>query len=1003
MLKHFPVSHLEPSKVSWVLLVCIVLGNFSCIERSVDIADPLVGTAGKGHTFPGATVPFGMVQLSPATGFGAGKRHAAYDYADRFIKGFAHTHLGGSESEGLGDILLMPTVGEATVRPGTADDPEGGYGSAFSHHREEARPGYYRVWLDRYGIEAEFTTTERVGVHRYTFPDTTEANIIIDPTHHLQGQIYETRINLVSDREIRGFKYARGEGGDRYVFFVASFSQPFARSEIILKDSIEAITSDERGRNVKAFASFVARHDNPIEVKVAISYVSYRGALRNLEEEADGKDFRQIAREAENHWSALLNKIDVKAPAKDKKIFYTSLYHTALAPNTFSDVDGRYRVQGRVKRSADLPQYSSFSTWNTFRSVHPLFNLITPETNASLVNSMVSRHWQAGSGLPGLETTGRDNGRISGANAVPIIADAVLKDLPQIDGEAALKAMVHAANYDRKSHPVYPHHGLNYYTTIGYIPAKFNYSVSKALEYAYQDWCIYKAAEKVGDQKTAAKFWSRSKTFVNYFNESRSFFWPKTLEGKWVDLSPENGEALYTHYAAGEIHGYSAFMPHAVRNLEFLLGGKEAFIAWLDRIFTEEVDSLPGCIGNYRHVEGPSHHLPYLYVFAGQPWKTQRIIRRILADFYTEEPDGLTGPDRSGQLSAWYAFNALGFYPFCPGDDKYILGSPSVDEAVIHLSDSTELSIKVRHNSSKNVYVQSVELNGRKLLRSFLYHREIMAGGELVFRMGPKPNREWATAESYLPDFSAIDKHHRLRGPLHFTTLPPHTWRGKQVFHDKQVVRLRSNTPGATIRYTLSGRRPRRSDPVYKGGIELDKTTRIRARAFSDSMPPSPVFDRTFYRSITTRRNQRVRLLADGETDRRLLDGQLASSDPLDNAWFRSNKKDLKFVLDLGSSEPVRSVTIHYLVHSSKGISAPGTVRVKGGPKSDQLLFLGRQSSRFQGQNKENFIGVYRLRFRPYRCRFLEISIDNPAIDSTSDREEEGQGVMIDEIVVDTF
>ena len=1003
MLTFLPILPPEPGRVSWAILVCIFLTGLGCTREAVDYVDPFIGTTEGGHTFPGATVPFGMVQLSPTNDYGILRRNAGYDYRDQYIKGFAHTHLSGAGTAGLGDILLMPTVGKPEVCSGSESEPATGYRSAFSHLREKARPGYYRVRLDRYNVLAELTATERVGVHRYTFPDTSEANIIIDPTHHLQEQIYETRINLVSDREIRGFKYARGEGGDRYVFFVASFSQSFAKSEIILNDSIVAVTSDERGKNVKAFATFNALNDKPIEVKVAISYVSYRGALRNLEAEAEEKNFREVAREAEDRWSDLLNRVEVKAGAREKEIFYTSLYHAAVAPNAFSDVDGRYRLQGRVRRSDELPQYSTISSWHAFRSVHPLLNLLAPETNAAIVRSMVSRHQLADAALPGREIAGRDDGRISGVASVPVIADAVLKELPGVDEKAALQAMVQAANYDRRSHPVYPHHGLNYYTTIGYIPAQFNYSVSKALEYAYQDWCIYKAADKIGDQKTAAKFWSRSKTFVNYFNESRAFFWPKTIEGKWLDLDLNNGEALFSHYAAGNIHGYSAFMPHAVRNLEFLIGGREAFTGWLNRVFVSDGEEQKGYIGKYNHADGPSHHLPYLYVFAGQPWKTQELTRQITADFYSGRPDGLVGQDRSGQLSAWYVFNALGFYPVCPGDNKYILGSPTIDEATVHLNDSTQLLIRAEKNSGKNIFVQSVTLNGRPLNRLFLYHRELLAGGELVFKMGPKPNRALGTAEEQLPDFSAADKHHRVKGPLHFATLPPYQWRGKEIFHGNQSVRLRTNTPGATIRYTLNGRKPGPKDPLYDGKIEIEKTTRLRAVAFSDSLPPSPVFDRIYFHSVTARNRHRIRLLEAGETDARLLDRKFASGDPLDQAWFRSDGEELKVVLDLGKTEKVRSVTLHYLVHTSHGIAAPRSVRVRGGAQEDNLLLLGRQNSRWWNKTKENYVGTCSVGFRPHPCRYLELTIKNDRSGPGDFISDAKTAVMIDEIVVDAL
>ena len=543
------------STIPWMIVFLIS----ACSSPPESVVDPFIGTDAEGGTYPGATVPFGMIQLSPSNDYEEGYRSSGYHYRDKIIKGFAHSHLSSASGAELGDILLMPTIGEVNVRAGADEGILNSYRSKFQHRNEKANEGYYRVRLDRYDIDVELTATERVGLHRYTFPDTAQANIIIDPTHHINEEVLETRINLVSNQEIRGFKYTKGESGRRYVFFVATFSEPFSRSDIMIRDSVPALTSDERGKNVKAFVTFNAQKSRPIEVKVALSYVSYRGALKNLEAEAEHKDFDEVREEAQQKWAAILNQIEIESSDKERKLFYTSLYRAAMGPNIFSDVDGRYRVEGKVFRSKSQQQYSNFSTWNTFRALHPLFNLTMPQRNSDIVNSMVSRYAQAKVGLPNYEISGcQDNARV-GDNAVPIIADAIIKDLPGINQGTALKAMVHAANNDRPSRTIYGYNGLNYYTTIGYVPAQFNYSVSKAMEYAYHDWCIYKAASKMGKEQIANEFWQRSKTFVNYFNENKAYFWPKTIEGKWVEIEMADWEKLFEHYISGNIWGYSAF------------------------------------------------------------------------------------------------------------------------------------------------------------------------------------------------------------------------------------------------------------------------------------------------------------------------------------------------------------------------------------------------------------------------------------------------------------
>ncbi len=1012
MLKKPFVAGIPAIGIAPAITFVVILLTSACSSPPERSVDPFIGTDADGRTFPGATVPFGMIQLSPSNDYQKGHRFSGYHYQDKIIKGFAHTHLSGANGAALGDILLMPTVGEVDVRHGTDEDVMKSYRSEFRHRTERAAEGYYKVALDRYDIDVELTATERVGLHRYTFPDTTQANIIIDPTHHINEEVLETRINLVSNQEIRGFKYSKGRSGRRYVFFVATFSEPFSRSDILIRDSIPALTSDESGKNVKAFVTFDAKKSRPIEVKVALSFVSYRGALKNLEAEAEAKTFDEVREEARQKWANVLDQIEVESSDKARKLFYTSLYRASMGPNVFSDVDGRYRIEGKVFRSKNQLQYTNYSTWNTFRALHPLFNLTMPQRNADIVNSMVSRYSQAKVGLPNYEISGSQSNARVGDNAVPIIADAIIKDLPGIDQKNALKAMIHAANNDRRSRTIYGYNGLNYYTTIGYVPAQFNYSVSKAMEYAYHDWCIYKAASKMGKDRVANEFWQRSKTFVNYFNENKAYFWPKTVEGKWVDIEMADWEKLFEHYISGNIWGYSAFMPHAIKNLEYLLGGREDFIAWLDDIFQVRPDDEAGYIGRYGHGHGPSLQMPYLYVFAAQPWKTQSLVRQIMNDFYDDSPAGLISSDDYGQLSAWYVFNSLGFYPVCPGDNKYIFGSPSVKKAVLHLADSVQFVILAENNSNQNRFVQSVSLNGEILNRAYLYHDEILAGGELIFEMGPSPNTTWATDEALLPDAKAADKHHNEKGPLNFSTLPPYERLGKTIFFGKQHIQLQSQTPDSDIRYNLSGKRPTRKDTEYQKPIEIDRTTVLKAVAYSDSLPRSPIYRKQYFHSVTARKRTPIRVLENinapaygaERSVRQLFDLQLAEKYAADIAWMGWEGNDLDVLLDLRKKEKIKSVTFRYLVDTDEAIFPPRSVTIKGSIDQENFVRLG---SRFDKQPKGDMdreIRTVTVTIKPRQSRYLHIVIKN-AGDLPAWHSDRGNPakLFIDEVMIDVY
>lgn len=726
-------------------LICCCLLSASCGQRMdvLDEVDPFIGTDAHGHTFPGATTPFGMVQLSPSNDAKDWGWCSGYHYSDSILKGFAHTHLSGTGLAGLGDILLMPTTGKVQINPGTEDDPESGYRSRFSHEQEGASPGYYWVRLLDYGINVELTCTPRVGFHRYTFDDTGEGNIIIDPTHHIYEQVSETGIEIISDTEVQGYKHSNGAGGDRKAFFYAKFSKPFKQSGIAINDSITDGIGAQKGQNVKAYGTFDVEAGESVEVQVALSFISYEGARKNFEAEAVGKDFKTARAETEDKWREKLSTIEVEGgEPEDRRIFYTGLYHAMIAPNLISDVDGNYYVEGKVYTDT-ANQYSTFSTWDTFRALHPLLTIIDPTITSEIVNSLISRHFDSKVELPVWELTGHDNACMTSYTPVSVIVDAVRKNIPGIDSEKAYQAIKAASLYDPKGSRYAGGMILPWLKKYNYVPSHLVQSVTHTMEYAYQDWCIYQLAKDLGKVEDTAYYKNRSESYLNLYRPEKGFFWPKDTLGNWTDVNLRDWHDMQGHYITGNIWGYSTFIPHDMDRLIELQGGSEAFCTWIDDIVTDTTHiegdvhvDLSGFIGKYGHGDEPSHQIPYLYNYAGQPWKTQALVRRVMREFYANTPDGLVNNEDCGQMSAWYIFGALGFYPFCPGDNQYTLGSPLFEKATIHLANGKKFTVVARNTSEEHIYVQSARLNGASLDRPFIQHEDMKGGGKLEFNMG---------------------------------------------------------------------------------------------------------------------------------------------------------------------------------------------------------------------------------------------------------------------------
>lgn len=764
--------------------------------QKTSYVDPFIGTDGMGHTFPGACVPFGGVQLSPDTDTIPhnvdGKYQprvyeycAGYRWEDPTIVGFSHTHFSGTGHSDLGDILIMPTVGALKLNPGTEENPDSGYRSRFSHENEYARPGLYGVTLDDYGIKVRLTATERVGVHEYVFPHSSEAasgsHVILDldrGIYNYDGKTLWAEIQVQNDTLVTGYRITNGWARTNYTYFAISFSQPIKHygyqdrqkikynggwGKFDVKHDFPAMA----GRKLVAWFDFDAEAQPKLVIKVALSATGCTGALKNLRAEASEKSFDQIASEADAKWEKELSVIDIlnnpgtgKSGAgitsdAERTMFYTSLYHTMINPSVYMDVDGTYRGLDHELHHADgFTNYTIFSLWDTYRAEHPLLTLLKPDRERDMVESMLAHYDQnVLHMLPVWSHMANENWCMSGYHAVPVLADAIAKGL-DIDGKRALEAMVTTSTRDWYC-------GLGDYMRLGWVPYdKTSTAASNTLEYSYDDWTIAHSAEMLGDAGTASEYARRALYYRNIFDESIGFARPRYADGSFKkDFDPL--QTMGEGFIEGNSLNFSFHAPQDVYGVMTLMGGEEKFLKNLDELFSEDLpeyayatneDITKDCLmGGYVHGNEPSHHIPYLYAWTSQPWKTQYWLREIMNRMYKPERRGLGGNDDCGQMSAWYIFTALGFYPVCPGSNEYVLGVPYLEHSEVALPNGKTLEINAPGVSDKNRYVRRVLLNGKPYDKLYITYSDIMAGGTLEFQMTAKPNRSRGTKPTDKP------------------------------------------------------------------------------------------------------------------------------------------------------------------------------------------------------------------------------------------------------------
>jgi predicted alpha-1,2-mannosidase len=763
-----------PLRLIIVIALFGLIGTSFAQKNQVDLVNPFIGTDDHGHTFPGAALPGGMVQLGPDTDIRGWDWCSGYHYSDGSVMGFSHLHRSGMGAGDWGDILLMPTTGELKVEPGSKKIPGEGYRSQFSHQEEKASPGYYSVNLKDYKIKVELTVSERAGYHRYTFPKSDASHILIDMQHGIGDKCTDAQIKIVNDTEIEGHRLSNGFIHNQNVYFCAKFSKPFHSFGTWNKKNIKSGSKDDTGSQIGAFVNYATSENESIEIKVGISYTSIEQARLNLDKEIPGWDFVQVKDNAKANWNKALSKIEVQMDKigdekyrKEKLVtFYTALYHSLLFPATFGDADGKYLgLDDKTHKANGFTYRSDFSLWDTFRGEMPLLTLIEPTRINDAINTWIAQYEQSG-WMPTPQQFGNSfTNDMIGDHPVAAILDAYQKGIRNFDPAKAYEAVrknameVPPADCRSKGRT-----GLESYKKLGYVPyEEVKESVSKTLEYAYNDWCDAMLAKALGKTDDYEMFMKRAANYKNIIDISTGFARPKSKDGSW--LTPFDptfvGQGKDRHYTEANAWQYTWFVPHDVKGLIQLEGGRKRFIERLDSLFTissevkSSVSDITGLIGQYAHGNEPSHHTAYLFNYAGAAWKTQNIVRTVVDSLYSSGPAGLCGNEDMGQMSAWYVLSSMGFYPVAPGQNVYVIGSPEFSKVILHLDKSfnkaNEFVIETRNNSRENEYIQSATLNSKPLNKAWFDHAEIKNGGTLIFQMGAKPNKNWGSEPGNAP------------------------------------------------------------------------------------------------------------------------------------------------------------------------------------------------------------------------------------------------------------
>ncbi len=888
-----------------LIAMSLLFSTQSCSEK-IDIepakkdtnlihyVNPFIGTGGHGHTYPGATLPFGMMQLSPDTRLDGWDGCSGYHYSDEYIYGFSHTHLSGTGVSDYGDILLMPTN---AVNFHNGADGKKGYRAHFSHENEVAKPGYYKVQLDSTNIEVQLTVSQRSGIHQYQYPSSENQVLILD-MHH-RDEVLDAKIQMVSETEISGYRHSKAWATDQRLFYHIQFSHALKGNPV--KDDMHRM----------AF-QFDNPNNEPVFVKVGISAVDETGAKKNLEKEIGNKTFDEIKKEAQSTWETQLEKIVVESNDNDYKTnFYTAMYHAMIAPNLYQDVDGRYRgMDLEIHQTKDFDYYTVFSLWDTYRATHPLYTIIEQERTNDFINTFIAKYDEGGI-MPIWDLSANYTGCMIGYHAVPVIADAYLKGINGYDANKAFEAMKYSATRDKL--------GLKSYKELGYIPVEEeSESVSKTLEYAYDDWTIAMMAKAINKTEDYVEYSKRAQYYKNIFDPETQFMRGRFRNTWFAPFDPYEVNFNYTEANSWQ---YSFYVPQDITGFTSLLGGKDKLETQLDKLFSAKAETsgrnqadITGLIGQYAHGNEPSHHMAYLYNFVNKPHKTQEKVHKILTELYQNAPDGISGNEDCGQMSAWYIFSSLGFYPVTPGSNQYIIGTPLFDKASIHLENRKQFTIATHQLNKTNKYIDKVFLNGKALNRTYLLHQEIMAGGQLEFHMTDTPS-SWGSTDDAVPTTEITE---------HLIVPAPFIAEGDVAFKGSTQVVLRTVAPEAEIYYALNDQNFKK----YEQPIELSDPVNLKVYAERKGTK-SAVISTDFYKidpniSIELKTEYANQYNAGGNDA--LIDGILGAQDFRTGTWQGYWDEDVIAIVDLGKEKSINSIATNFLQDQRSWIFYPTQV-----------------------------------------------------------------------------
>ena len=894
-------------------------------ESALGYVNPFIGTGGHGHTFPGATAPYGMVQLSPDTRLTGWDGCSGYHYSDSFIYGFTHTHLSGTGVSDYGDVLFMPMTGTHEWNNGA--DGLAGYRSVFSHEKEFASPGFYSVYLENPTCKVNLTASPRGGFHQYIFDSPKKPILILDLVH--RDEVRSSSLKIVSPTRIEGHRRSRAWASDQHLYFAVEFSKPFDL-HYVFDGHTESHKKSIEGTHIKAAFNFPVNTDT-LEIKISLSAVDIAGAWKNFEKELKDKSFNKIKQQTELNWKKELDKIEVHCRTpEEQEIFYTALYHNAIAPNLYMDVDGRYRdMDLGIYTSQDHTHYTVFSLWDTYRATHPLHTIINQELTNDFIRTFIKKY-ESGGILPIWDLSACYTGCMIGNHALSVIADAYVKGIRDYDENKALEAMLHSATQERL--------GLDEYANHGFIAVENEAeSVSKTLEYAYNDWCIAMMASAMGKKSIAEEYELRSLNYRNLFDPESGFFRGRMRNAWQAPFDPYEVNNNYTEANAWQ---YSFYTPHDMLGLISLHRGKPALEILLDSLFeTSEATSgrdqadITGLIGQYAHGNEPSHHIAYLYNYVNKPWKTQKRVREIISSLYANTPEGIAGNEDCGQMSAWYIFSAMGFYPVTPGSTRYIIGSPSVLSATINLENGNQFYISTKNNKPKNVFIQSVELNEKPYPFSYIEHETIMNGGTIAFIMGSEPNTKWGAADQHAPT-TAVDDQKFVP--------PPFIRSGKTNFVDNTSVALGCVDPLAKIFYKIDDG----LFQIYETPFEINSDCKLHVFSVRDDVH-ADTLTTTFYkidgnRSIAIDSRYANQYQAGGSLA--LIDGIRGTTDFRTGTWQGYEGQDLICTVDLGSLQHINSVSCGFLQDHNSWIFMPNAVEFFISSDGETFESIGKQS-----------------------------------------------------------